>query len=204
MTSANQDISGIDLSSLPPGLLTISVTLTDLAGYVSNPVTANAMIDPDAPTAIELSSSSATDGSTIGTVVGLLATVGPQSNSTYTYSLVSGTGSTDNASFQISGNELQMAATVNSAIQSTYSIRLQSTDSLGKSVQQQFLITVNAGDPIAATLSPTSFSVAPIRGTALLSARLGPSRPAARSSATRSATRSSAAAEATTMLRSRS
>ncbi len=43
--------------------------------------------------------------------------------------------------------------------QTTFSIRLQSTDSAGKSIQQQFLITVNTPDPIAATLALSNSSV---------------------------------------------
>ena len=49
VTSAGQNISPIDLSGLPDGTLTLSVTLTDAAGNVSTPQTATAALDQDGP-----------------------------------------------------------------------------------------------------------------------------------------------------------
>ncbi|WP_300528965.1 Ig-like domain-containing protein [Maricaulis sp.] len=49
ITSAGQNISPIDLSGLPDGTLTLSVTLTDAAGNVSTPDTATATLDQDGP-----------------------------------------------------------------------------------------------------------------------------------------------------------
>ena len=43
---------------------------------------------------------------------------------TFTYSLVSGTGSTDNASFTISGNQLLTAASFDFEAKNSYSIRV--------------------------------------------------------------------------------
>ena len=157
VTTATQDITGINLSSLPDGI-TFSVTLTDEVGNVSNPQTATATIDREAPTSLALSTSIATDSQVIGSLVGLLQTVGPQSTSSYTYSLVSGAGSTDNASFQISGNELQTGATLNDG--QSYSVRIQSTDTLGKSIAQQFTITAGDLDPITPLMTLNNSSVA--------------------------------------------
>ena len=160
VTAATQDVTGINLSSLAAGSVTFSVTLTDTAGNISNPVTAIATIDPNDPTAIALSSSSAPDGAGSGTFVALLGTVGPQSGATYTYALADTADYSDNSSFQIVGNELLTNTTLNSSLQSSYTILLQSTDSLGNSIQQPFTITVNAADPIAATLTLTSTGIA--------------------------------------------
>ena len=158
MTAASQDITGIDLSSLAAGTITYSLNLTDIAGHSSTaPATNTATIDFNAPTAIALSSSSTVNSP--NNQVGLLETVGPTSGSSYTYSLVSGAGSTDNGSFVVSGNELLTGPSFDGSTQTTFSIRLQSTDSLGKSIQQQFLITVNASDPIGATLALSNSSV---------------------------------------------
>ncbi|WP_300554101.1 Ig-like domain-containing protein [Maricaulis sp.] len=49
VTSAGQNISPIDLSGLPDGTLTLSVTLTDAAGNVSTAQTATAALDQDGP-----------------------------------------------------------------------------------------------------------------------------------------------------------
>lgn len=75
VTSATQDITGIDVSSLTAGAVTISVTLTDLANTTSSPVTAAATIDPAAPTAIELSTSVVSTTASVGGQVALLQTV---------------------------------------------------------------------------------------------------------------------------------
>ena len=158
MTSASQDITGIDLSSLAAGPITYSLNLTDIAGHAStSPATATATIDFNAPTAIALSGSTTVNSP--NSQVGLLETVSPNSGSSYTYSLVSGAGSTDNASFVVSGNVLLTGPSFDGSTQTTFSIRLQSTDNLGNSIQQQFLITVAASDPVTATLALSNSSV---------------------------------------------
>jgi hypothetical protein len=158
MTAASQDITGIDLSSLTPGTITYSLLLTDIAGHTSaNPATNTGTIDLNAPTAIALSGSSTVNSP--NNQVGLLETVGPKSGSSYTYSLVSGAGSTNNGSFVVSGNELLTGPSFDGSVQTTFNIRLQSTDSAGKSIQQQFLITVNASDPINATVALSNSTV---------------------------------------------
>ena len=61
---------------------------------------------------------------------------------TFTYSLVAGAGSTDNAAFSISGNTLQIAASPNFEAQSSYAIRVRTTDQGGLTFERQFTITV--------------------------------------------------------------
>ena len=61
---------------------------------------------------------------------------------TFAYSLVSGTGSSGNATFSIVGNTLETAAALNAEIQSTYSIRVRSTDSDGLYTDTVFTINV--------------------------------------------------------------
>ena len=77
-----------------------------------------------------LSNASVVEHAPLNTVVGSLSSTGPHSGA-YTYALVSGTGSDDNASFRIVGNLLQTNdANINLA-KGTYSIRIRTTDSLG-------------------------------------------------------------------------
>jgi len=160
VTSSPQDVTGIDLSNLADATVTFSVTMTDVAGHTGTPVTATATIDRAAPSAIALSTSVAPAGAALGTQVALLQTVGPQSAASYTYSFVSGAGSSDNGSFQISGNELLTNAIFSSTGQSSYSIRVRSTDVRGNSVEQQFLITLSNTDPITPTLTLSNNSIA--------------------------------------------
>ena len=49
ISSADQQVTGINVSSLPDGTLTYSVTLTDAAGNVGGAATATATLDQTAP-----------------------------------------------------------------------------------------------------------------------------------------------------------
>jgi len=71
------------------------------------------------PTDISLSNANVAENQPTGTTVGTLSTTDPDSGNTFTYSLVTGTGSTDNTSFTISGGTLQTAATFNYEAQSS-------------------------------------------------------------------------------------
>ena len=145
------DITPLDLGSPVAGTITFSVSLTDAAGHTSAPVTATAIYDPNAPTGIELSSSSTVNSP--NSVVGTLETTAPQSGASFTYSLVPGAGSTDNGSFTINGDQLLTGPSFDGSTQTSFNVRVQSTDAAGGSVQQEFVVTVNASDPIAATLA---------------------------------------------------
>ena len=61
VTSATQDITGINVSSLADGTLTFSVTLTDAAGNVGTAATATATLDKTAPSGYTISADQATD-----------------------------------------------------------------------------------------------------------------------------------------------
>ena len=159
VTSNTQDVTGIDLSTLGDGTITFSVTLTDVAGATSNAVNATATIDREQPAEIALSTSAALSGQPAGTLVGLLETNGPLSTTGYTYTLVSGAGGGDNGSFQISGDELLTNAVLGAA-GTTYDIRVRSTDALGNFIEQQFVITSSANDPITPSLSLSNNDVA--------------------------------------------
>ena len=110
-------------------------------------------IDRTHPTNILLSNASVVEHAALNTVVGSLSSTGPHSGA-YTYALVSGTGSDDNASFRIVGNLLQTNdANINLA-KGTYSIRIRTTDSLGYTLDKQFTVTVVAA---ASTVSLGDF-----------------------------------------------
>ena len=101
-----------------------------------------------APTDINLSNSSVDENQPVGTTVGTLSTTDPNPGDTFTYALVSGTGDTDNGSFQISGDQLQTNAVLDFETKSSYSIRVQSTDSGSLSFDKQFVISVtNVNEP---------------------------------------------------------
>ena len=152
VTSAAQDITGIDLSSLADGTITYSVMLTDTAGNsTSTPITATATMDRELPAAIELSTSVAVAGASSGSRVAVLQTVSADPTATYSYTLLSG-----GPQFSISGDELLSNGNLG-AVGTTYTIEVQSTepstDPQDKSVTQSFTITVGSADPVAPVLS---------------------------------------------------
>lgn len=95
-----------------------------------------------APTNLTLSSKEVFAGKPINTVVGLLSSEDFNSGENFTYSLVSGTGDNDNASFNINGNELRTSAVFNYDVKNSYSIRIRTTDHAGLYYEKTFTITV--------------------------------------------------------------
>ncbi|WP_286177822.1 beta strand repeat-containing protein [Rhodopirellula sp. JC639] len=107
----------------------------------------------EAPTALALSNATVGAGATAGTTVGTLSSTDVDAGDTFTYTLVSGTGDDDNASFAISGDQLQTATTLDFSSQSSYSVRVRSTDSGGETFEQTFTITQGDSAPSEVTLS---------------------------------------------------
>jgi hypothetical protein len=95
-----------------------------------------------APTDIELSSAAVAEFQAVGAMVGTLSATDPNIANSFTYALVSGTGSTDNAKFQISGDQLLTSAVFHYETQSSYSIRVRVTDQDGLSCEKVLTITV--------------------------------------------------------------
>ncbi|MGK0298164.1 MAG: hypothetical protein ACI9XC_001782, partial [Gammaproteobacteria bacterium] len=120
---------------------TITIVLDDTE-TVSNTTTTTITINTVnvAPTDIALSSTSVLEESSIGTLVGALSAT-DTAGSTFTYALVAGAGDTDNASFQISGGDLQTAAVLDFEAQSSYDIRLEVTDEGGLTFIETFTIS---------------------------------------------------------------
>jgi hypothetical protein len=113
----------------------------------------------DSPTDIGLSSNSIPENQSSNTLVGSFTTTDSNLPSdSHTYSLVSGSGSADNGSFSISGNQLRTAASFNYEVKSSYSIRVRSTDQGNLLTEKQFALNVtNVNEaPTNITLSNSS------------------------------------------------
>lgn len=95
----------------------------------------------DEPTDISLSGDSIYEQSPLNTIVGTLTSTDEDAVDTYTYSLVTGVGDTDNAIFTISANQLVSNATFTFSNQ-TYSVRLRTTDAGGLFFEKAFTIRV--------------------------------------------------------------
>jgi hypothetical protein len=105
------------------------------------------------PTNVTLSASSLNESAGVNGTVGTLSTTDPDSSS-FTYSLVSGTGSTDNGSFNISGSTLR-ANNASLLTAGAHSVRIQTDDGSGGTFAKVFSITVV--DDIAPA-APTQFA----------------------------------------------
>jgi uncharacterized repeat protein (TIGR01451 family) len=118
----------------------------------------------DAPTDISLDNSSVAENQPSGTAVGGFSTTDPDTGDTFTYSLVSGAGDDDNASFTIVGSQLRTAASFNYETKNSYSIRVRTTDSGTLHYEEAFIIAVtNANDPpIAVDDSDTTPADTPV------------------------------------------
>jgi len=111
-----------------------------------------------APTDISISSTSVDENISIGSAVGGLSTTDADSSDSHTYTLVSGTGDTDNMSFSISGTNLITAIALDYETKSSYSIRIQTSDGTD-TYEEAFTITVANVNEIPTDISLSSTSV---------------------------------------------
>jgi hypothetical protein len=98
------------------------------------------------PTDISLDNTTIMENKGVNAIVGSFTTTDPNVGDTFTYTLVSGTGDTDNASFNILGSTLRANNSFNYETKSSYSIRVRSTDQRGLYFEKQFTVTVT-GEP---------------------------------------------------------
>ena len=105
------------------------------------PIDANSV-----PTDIFLSSTTILENEPTNTTVGTLSTNGGANNS-YTYTLAAGFGDTDNTSFTISGEALQLTAPADYETKRSYTVRI-AVD--GTSIAKQFTISVvDVNEPLS-------------------------------------------------------
>ena len=96
----------------------------------------------ETPTDILLSNNSVSENQAIGTSVGDFTTTDPDTGNTFTYSLVTGNGDTDNSLFTIADNQLKANAQFDLETKNSYSVRVKTTDQEGLSYEKPFTIAV--------------------------------------------------------------
>lgn len=110
VTSATQTVDGIDVSSLPDGQLTISITLTDAGNKTGDPVTATTMLDQTAPAGYYIDLDNDPLDSDTAADTGFYILDG-EPFTTYSYTITSagggdpitGTGTTTSENYHVSG-----------------------------------------------------------------------------------------------------
>ncbi|MFN6271418.1 MAG: DUF4347 domain-containing protein [Microcystis sp.] len=126
-----------------PTVYTLGVKASD--GYKDSPETTFTVSVSDVnenPTNLNLSNNTVAENSPLNTLIGNFTTTDPDTGNTFTYSLVTGTGSTDNSLFTIDGNQLKTNTTLDYETQNNYSIRVKTADQGGLSYEKQLTINI--------------------------------------------------------------
>ncbi|MES2657127.1 MAG: choice-of-anchor tandem repeat GloVer-containing protein [Verrucomicrobiota bacterium] len=96
----------------------------------------------ETPTEVTLTSSSLAENIAADTTVGTLGSTDPDASNTFTYSLVTGIGSTDNDVFTITGTTLEINVSPDFESKNSYAIRLRTADQVGLFFEQTFTLTI--------------------------------------------------------------
>jgi len=132
-------IEPVDYNYTLPADGTISVTASGLPIFGK---TFGAIDETDGPTDIVLAPSSLPENAGVNANVGLLTTQDINPLNTYTYTLVSGTGDTDNTSFNITGSTLRENDSFNFEVKSSYTVRIRTTSQSNAFFEKAFTIAV--------------------------------------------------------------
>jgi beta-propeller repeat-containing protein/S-layer family protein len=113
-----------------------------------------------APTNLALLNSNVAENQPAGATISAFSSTDPDVGDAFTYSLVSGVGSTDNAAFTISGNTLKTTYPFNYHVKQSYSIRVRTTDSGGLSFEKNLTVSVVNIPPIFADVPDNYWAIA--------------------------------------------
>ncbi|MBO6662228.1 Calx-beta domain-containing protein [Roseivirga sp.] len=124
--------------------ITDAATNTLAAGFTGEVYTTNFVA-----TDISLSTASIQENNAVGAEIGVLSTTDADAGDSHTYTLVSGTGDADNASFTITGNKLLAAEVFDFETKDSYSIRVRTADEFGGTYEKALTIAItNEGEAI--------------------------------------------------------
>ncbi len=146
---------------VPAGATTGLVEVADLdLTCTSNGVVFTVTPANSAPTALALSRANVPENLPADAYVGDFSTTDPNAGNTFTYTLVSGTGAIDNASFLLTSGGLYLRPTADFETKSSYTVRVRTTDQGGLFFEQAFTISItNVNEsPTALTLSNSSLA----------------------------------------------
>jgi hypothetical protein len=131
---------------------TVRVRSTDQGGlFVDKAFTIQVLDVNESPTDINLTSTAIPENAGSNATVGTFSTADVDAGNTFVYSLVAGSGDTDNGAFNISGSTLRATGSFDFETRTDYTVRVRSTDQGGLFVEKVFAIrVVNANEaPVA-------------------------------------------------------
>ncbi len=121
----------------------VMVRSTDQGGlFLSKNFTITVTNANDPPSGIALNNASVVEKAVVGSPVGTLSSTDEDPGSTFTYTLTTGSGSADNAAFQIVGTLLKTNAVFTWQIKPSYTVMVRTTDQGGSSTEQPLAIAV--------------------------------------------------------------
>ncbi|WP_353848005.1 S8 family serine peptidase, partial [Microcystis sp. M59BS1] len=143
-------------SATSPNTVSLVHTVNLAAGQVATGIDfANQTVNVG-PTDLALSATTVNENVPVNTVIGTFSTTDPDTGNTFTYSLIAGTGDTDNSAFSIVGNQLQINNSPDFETKNSYSIRVKTTDQGGLSFEKTLTITVNDVNETPTNQAPTN------------------------------------------------
>ncbi|MBK7887194.1 MAG: hypothetical protein IPJ86_07795 [Bacteroidetes bacterium] len=142
-------------------VMNIRVRTTDAGGLTyEKSLTITVNDNNDAPTDLSLSSATFAENLSAGTTIAALSGVDQDAVDSHTYTLVSGAGDTDNASFTVAGTQLQTLNSFDFESQGPLSIRLRITDSQGADYEEAVVLNVTNVNEVPLTLMLSADSIA--------------------------------------------
>ncbi|WP_353847136.1 S8 family serine peptidase, partial [Microcystis sp. M42BS1] len=146
-------------SATSPNTVSLVHTVNLAAGQVATGIDfANQTVNVG-PTDLALSATTVNENVPVNTVIGTFSTTDPDTGNTFTYSLIAGTGDTDNSAFSIVGNQLQINNSPDFETKNSYSIRVKTTDQGGLSFEKTLTITVNDVNETPSNQAPTNLAL---------------------------------------------
>lgn len=113
----------------------------------------------DAPSAVSLGENTIDENADAGSMIGELDTTDDDANDAHTYTLVAGTGDTDNASFSIEGSILKTATSFNYEENATLFVLVRTDDGKGGTFDQTLTIDVNDLNDTPTDMDLSSMSI---------------------------------------------
>ena len=101
------------------------------------------LVNNSAPTGVAFSAYAFNENIIAGSAIATLTGTDPDVGNTFAYSLVAGAGSTDNAAFSITGDQIKIKASPNFEVKPSYSIRVRTKDQGGLFFDKNITLTVN-------------------------------------------------------------
>jgi hypothetical protein len=146
--SFNIDGSSLRITNSPDfetkNSYTVRVRTTDQGSLIYEKEFAVTINDVnEAPTNITLSANAIDENVTANSTIGTLSSTDVDAGNTFTYTLVTGTGDTDNASFNINGSSLRITNSPDFETKSSYTVRVRTTDLGSLTYEKAFTITIN-------------------------------------------------------------